>query len=640
MRQDSNHKLSAVKRQRGFSLIEALVALLVVSFGMLAIASFQFTLARNSDLAKQRTEATRLAQQKMEQLRAYGQVQTNAATPHVVNYTDDVVSSTAAEVFTTNTNATFSRTWTVTANTSDTEKWINVMVDWVDRTNAPQQVQLFSVISKYDPQDLGALSTFVPGAPGGQRRPKNRNINIPYPAVTLASCPGGAAGACSAFTPPPGNVIYVFDNNTGNITNSCTPNTYPITGVSGTGTTVTATTSGVHPFAVGDMVTIAGSSLAAANGTFRVTATGVTPASPPGVPNPIYTLTYTVSPAFASTQTGTGGTVTRSVTLSEGIDLSTVSGLTCTGLQAYLLSGYVRFDTSNNPTGAEPGNLGTNNNTLPLSPSTPLSLDTSNQSGGTPTMTCYAQQQKVVTTNSSNVTITAVARSGNRVTVTAAGHGYSNDNVVAISQVTPAGFSGAYVVTVVSSSQFTYDLASSVATGLPTTGGVSGAFTKLVERLTVAETTTVAGYGGVSARFVSYACIVTPVAGTPPRWWGRATLNSGPGWVIGTSGSEFKVCRYSADYSTNGSGTISNSEHPLWYRGVTGPLDSQNYLVIAGNRNCPTDDPQNLGSPFNASDDTTWNHQPSGALSCATASCPTPATQREPSNTATDLLMD
>jgi type IV pilus modification protein PilV len=631
MRQRINDRPRAVNRERGFSLIEALIALLVVSFGMLAIASFQFTLARSSDLAKQRTEATRLAQQKMEQLRAYGQVDSSTATPHVVNYTDDVVSSTTAEVLTS--NATFSRSWIVTANASGTEKWINVMVDWVDRTNASQQVQLFSVISKYDPQDIGSLSTFVPGAAGNQRRPKNRNINVPYPAVNLASCPTGT-GVCSAFTPPPGNIIYIFDNNTGNITGSCTPAGYTVSNVSGSGTTVTVTITSAHPFGAGDTVTIAGSSLAAANGTFTVTGSANTT-----------TFTYTVSTAFATTQTGTGGTATRAVTLTEGINLSTVSGLTCSSLDAYLLSGFIRFDTSNNPTGAEPGTIGANNNTRPLNATTPLSLNVSNQSGGTPTMTCYAQQQKVVTTNSSQITITAISRSGNTVTVTAAGHGYATSSVVAINQVTPAGYNGAYAVTVVSSSQFTYSLPPALVAGLASTGSVGGAFAKLVERLTVPETTTVAGYTGVSAKFVSYACIVTPVdhdsnASTAKRWWGRVTLNSDASWTIGSSGSEFKICRYSADYGTNGAGGISNSEHPLWYRGVTGPLDSQNYLVIEGNRNCPTDLPQNLGSPFNPSDDTTWEHQPSGSLSCATAACPTPATQREPSTTATDIAMD
>ena len=49
-------------RHGGFALIEALIALLVVAFGMLAIGAFHFTLSRASDVAKQRTEATRIAQ--------------------------------------------------------------------------------------------------------------------------------------------------------------------------------------------------------------------------------------------------------------------------------------------------------------------------------------------------------------------------------------------------------------------------------------------------------------------------------------------------------------------------------------------------------------------------------------------------
>jgi Tfp pilus assembly protein PilV len=52
-------------------LVEVLIALVVLAIGVLAIAVFQTTLSRNSDLAKQRTEATRLAQQRIEDLRAY-----------------------------------------------------------------------------------------------------------------------------------------------------------------------------------------------------------------------------------------------------------------------------------------------------------------------------------------------------------------------------------------------------------------------------------------------------------------------------------------------------------------------------------------------------------------------------------------
>ena len=55
----------------GVGLIEALVALLIVSFGMLAMVEVEAKLRSSADIAKQRGEAMHLAQQEMEQLRAY-----------------------------------------------------------------------------------------------------------------------------------------------------------------------------------------------------------------------------------------------------------------------------------------------------------------------------------------------------------------------------------------------------------------------------------------------------------------------------------------------------------------------------------------------------------------------------------------
>src|SRR5438093_2529904 len=52
-----------MKPMAGFTLIEALIGLLVLAFGMLAIAAFQTSLTRSGDVSKQRTEATRLAQE-------------------------------------------------------------------------------------------------------------------------------------------------------------------------------------------------------------------------------------------------------------------------------------------------------------------------------------------------------------------------------------------------------------------------------------------------------------------------------------------------------------------------------------------------------------------------------------------------
>ncbi|PIY28990.1 MAG: hypothetical protein CO105_12755 [Comamonadaceae bacterium CG_4_9_14_3_um_filter_60_33] len=173
-------KIFIRKSQHGFALIEALVALLVMSFGMLAVAGFQINLSLNSDVAKQRTEATRLAQQKMEQLRTFDNLTT---------YANIMVSSTSAteETITSSTsNTIFTRSWQMTtANTPDMGRSIYVTVAWTDRSGTAERVRLFSHISATDPALNGSL--FFP-LPDGTilRRPKNRNIDIPIPAISIS----------------------------------------------------------------------------------------------------------------------------------------------------------------------------------------------------------------------------------------------------------------------------------------------------------------------------------------------------------------------------------------------------------------------------------------------------------------------
>ena len=59
------------RKEAGFTLIETLVALVVMGFGVLSLAGMQLNLSRSGDVAKQRTEATRLAQEKVETLRSF-----------------------------------------------------------------------------------------------------------------------------------------------------------------------------------------------------------------------------------------------------------------------------------------------------------------------------------------------------------------------------------------------------------------------------------------------------------------------------------------------------------------------------------------------------------------------------------------
>lgn len=189
---------------RGFSLIEALIAMAVVAFGLLSVAGMQLMLARNADVAKQRSEATRLAQQQLEALRSFttiGDVPGQASWDSMAGGTD-----------VTTTNTAFTRTWSVAGAAGDPLRRISVAVSWVDRAGDTQNVTLNSVISKTDPSDVGALGFPLPQNTT-LKRPKNRNLNIPVPAIDL----GGGKSVYQIAN----NFAVVFTNDSGYVVMRC-----------------------------------------------------------------------------------------------------------------------------------------------------------------------------------------------------------------------------------------------------------------------------------------------------------------------------------------------------------------------------------------------------------------------------------
>ena len=193
-------------RQRGFTLVEALISLVVMAFGMLALSGMQVSLSRNADVAKQRTEAMRLAQARIEQMRSFSGISTGA-----VNWNGlDAVANT-----TTTTNATFTVASTMGGVDADAMRTVNVAVTWVDRTGAPQAINIASVISQTDPRDPGFIGNPLPlNTP--LRRPRNRNINIPIPALSL-----GNGTSAYQFSP---TYVVIFSDVNGSVVQICNPN--------------------------------------------------------------------------------------------------------------------------------------------------------------------------------------------------------------------------------------------------------------------------------------------------------------------------------------------------------------------------------------------------------------------------------
>lgn len=189
--------------QRGFTILEALIALLVMSFGILALAGMQLMLSHSADIAKQRSEATRLAQERMELIRSYDGVSTGTMPWNNLPG--------AAQTVTT--NAAFTVTPTMGGSSGDPLRPVSVAVSWTDRTGAAQSVVLTSVVAKTEPEDIGFLTNPLPlNQP--LRRVKDRNINIPIPALDL-----GGGQSATQFSP---TMAIVYSNTSGNVVQWCT----------------------------------------------------------------------------------------------------------------------------------------------------------------------------------------------------------------------------------------------------------------------------------------------------------------------------------------------------------------------------------------------------------------------------------
>src|SRR3990167_4136137 len=127
--------------QRGLTLVEILVASLILSLGILGIARFQSTLWYQAALARQQSEALYLAEQRMGLLRSYEVIPTTSG----YSAYNDIASgsSTSAGL-----NATYTITWTVTTYTSPYYKSANITASWTDIRNTVQTMTLSSRIGQ------------------------------------------------------------------------------------------------------------------------------------------------------------------------------------------------------------------------------------------------------------------------------------------------------------------------------------------------------------------------------------------------------------------------------------------------------------------------------------------------------------
>jgi len=132
-------------RQKGQGLIETLVALLIISGGVIALIQFGKTLAYNNSISQQQAEATILGTNQIESMRNFGVINNTAG---YTSYQSIATGSSTAN----GANTTYSLSWTVTtSSTTPTYKTVNMTVSWTDLQGGAQSLTLTSIITGIDP---------------------------------------------------------------------------------------------------------------------------------------------------------------------------------------------------------------------------------------------------------------------------------------------------------------------------------------------------------------------------------------------------------------------------------------------------------------------------------------------------------
>ena len=214
-RHPAPQRSAARRRMRGTTLLEALVAFLVLSLGMLSVARLQTQLRLSSDVARQRSEAVRIAPQEIENQRSFS-VMTASGSAGTRAFADIVSGATTLDdtAALPGSNTRYTVTRSVADDRLANAKSTTVNVAWDDRSGAAQQVVLDTVIAAIDPAYSGALGVAPNNAPF--KGAFARAAGIPLLAKDLGD-------GRSALKPvASGSVVLVFDNRSGALTSRCT----------------------------------------------------------------------------------------------------------------------------------------------------------------------------------------------------------------------------------------------------------------------------------------------------------------------------------------------------------------------------------------------------------------------------------
>jgi prepilin-type N-terminal cleavage/methylation domain-containing protein len=130
-----NLSLAPSNVSKGFTLIEVLIALVILSFSLLALAGLMVMTTKNNSYGSHITEAVTFAQDKLEEFRAV-----RPQAPPLGDIPDGLGADEKAGA----TGINYTRNWNVVTNGD--LRTITITIDWNDRIN--HSIKLLSVLSQ------------------------------------------------------------------------------------------------------------------------------------------------------------------------------------------------------------------------------------------------------------------------------------------------------------------------------------------------------------------------------------------------------------------------------------------------------------------------------------------------------------
>ncbi|MCW8335480.1 type IV pilus modification PilV family protein [Vibrio paucivorans] len=137
------NKASPSVKQCGYSLVEVMIAFILIGVASLALLKLQAYVEQKSDFATRSIDALNMAEQKLEWFRTRG-ASSALSSIGVADYTTDIITGSD------NSDPIYSVSWTLEEESlSGALKTISVEVSWSDRKGTTQNIHLDSMISLY-----------------------------------------------------------------------------------------------------------------------------------------------------------------------------------------------------------------------------------------------------------------------------------------------------------------------------------------------------------------------------------------------------------------------------------------------------------------------------------------------------------